>query len=119
MKAELTKIGKVALENLFYAKILALEEAVNKGKERGAFSKLNQLQTTESLVEMEIKLRPFGKFRIVAWDEDDKVELIITNCAEEMVRNDYEIHIDPNYTDFEVRQLAENKTTFVIVRERA
>lgn len=101
MKTTLTDISKIALENLFYAKILALEQDGAKG----SISKINQLDTMLSEIITFIHLHPRARFHISCFGEEDiPTKLIVVNTTEDLVRNEYDIKINPSWTGFDIFQ---------------
>jgi len=111
MKAELTDFSRVAVENLFYAKILALED--DKG--RGAYSKIEALDLLQKELQLFITLHPRGRFHINTYDNKSEVTLIVMNCPTDLVRNEYEVKVDSDWVGFIVNQLNEDATARVVI----
>ncbi len=111
MKAELSDFSRVAVENLFYAKILALED--KKGK--GAYSKVEHLDLLQKELQLFISLHPRGKFQIKTYDGDSEVTLVVMNCPTESIRNEYEVKIDSDWVGLIVNQLNEDASASVII----
>ena len=108
MKKLLSELGAQALDNFFMAKELALEES----PVMGAYSKQMGLQKLQTEIETFIKLTPHGRFQITARDEKNRqpVILVVTNCPEELVRNDFEITINPTWSMCDFEQLSASKS---------
>ncbi|HUT79566.1 MAG TPA: hypothetical protein VMZ29_00065 [Candidatus Bathyarchaeia archaeon] len=113
MKAELSKFSKIAVQNLFYSKILALGEDGTKG----VLSKVYSINKTDSELQIFINGQPRSRFNIMSEDENGEyIKLVVANCPEELVRNEFEIVIDSYWTGFEVSQLSVDKQDKIIVK---
>ena len=107
-KPEISDTAQILLENLFYTKVLALEEL----GEKGAYLEQLRIKRSESEVKTFTRLHPNGRFHIRVEDDknDDPTILVITNCSEDDVRNEYEITIGRDYNSLLFKQLNESRT---------
>jgi hypothetical protein len=107
-KPEISETARILLENVFYTKILALEEL----DDMGAYSEALLVKRAELETKNFIELHPNGRFHVVVEDgkNNDPTVLIITNCSEDDVRNEYEITLDRNYSSILFEQLNESRT---------
>jgi len=101
---KLSKLAGQCLTNLFFGKILSLEETDVKG----AFSKQAQLDALHTEIEVFIQTNPRAVFQIKITDDEinDTVTLIINNAPENEIRNNFIIEIDPDWSGFTVNQLS-------------
>jgi len=102
---ELSKTASQLLENVFFGKILGIEEMDNV---MGAYSKQAQLDALHTEIVVLIKGQPRSKFNIVIPDTDinDISTLIINNAPESEVRNEWVITIDPDWTGYILDQIS-------------
>ena len=116
MNSKLSKFSRIAVQNLFYSKITALEESELKG----VGSKIMLIDEAETELQMFMEKQPRSKFHILSEDENGEImELVVMNCPEEVVRNEFEIKIDPYWVGWEAQQYSIDKQDKLIVKIHA
>ena len=108
---KLSNFAKECLENIFYGKILALEEL----NQKGVYSKQAQMELLLSAIKHFIDTQPRSIFQIIVPDDgtDQTATLVVTNCANDDARNTYYLIINEDWTGYTVEQLALDGNTKV------